>query len=95
MNPITAILALTGLTTLLAMSAEDAAGFKDLAARAESGDTSAQVALAIHYRDGKAVATPGLQLITADDLKNFWRSDHYGTLSKGVLSRPAFVIAKP
>jgi TPR repeat protein len=39
-----------------------------------------------------AVATPGLQLITADDLKNFWRSDHYGTLSKGVLSRPAFVI---
>jgi hypothetical protein len=42
-----------------------------------------------------AVATPGLQLITADDLKNFWRSDHYGNLSKGVLSRPAFVIDKP
>ena len=40
-----------------------------------------------------AVATPGLQLITAPDLKNFWRSDHYGALSKGVLSRPAFVIA--
>jgi len=39
-----------------------------------------------------AVATPGLQLITADDLKNFWRSDHYGALSKGILSRPAFVI---
>ena len=39
-----------------------------------------------------AVATPGLQLITTDDLKNFWRSDHYGALSKGVLSRPAFVI---
>ena len=39
-----------------------------------------------------AVATPGLQLITADDLKNFWRSDHYGALSKGVLSRPAFII---
>ena len=39
-----------------------------------------------------AVATPGLQLITAEDLKNFWRSDHYGELSKGVLSRPAFVI---
>lgn len=39
-----------------------------------------------------AVATPGLQLITAADLKNFWRSDHYGALSKGVLSRPAFVI---
>ena len=42
-----------------------------------------------------AVATPGLQLITATDLKDFWRSDHYGTLSKGVLSRPAFVIDKP
>lgn len=42
-----------------------------------------------------AVATPGLQLITAADLKNFWRSDHYGALSKGVLSRPAFVIDKP
>ena len=42
-----------------------------------------------------AVATPGLQLITAADLKDFWRSDHYGALSKGVLSRPAFVIANP
>lgn len=39
-----------------------------------------------------AVASPGLQLITAADLKDFWRSDHYGKLSKGVLSRPAFVI---
>ena len=42
-----------------------------------------------------AVATPGLQLITAADLKDFWRSDHYGALSKGVLSRPAFVIENP
>ncbi len=42
-----------------------------------------------------AVATPGLQLITAADLKDFWRSDHYGALSKGVLSRPAFVMARP
>jgi hypothetical protein len=39
-----------------------------------------------------AVATPGIQLITAADLKDFWRSDHYGALSKGVLSRPAFVM---
>lgn len=39
-----------------------------------------------------AVATPGLQLITAADLKHFWRSDHYGAISKGVLSRPAFVM---
>jgi TPR repeat protein len=42
-----------------------------------------------------AVATPGLQLITAAALKDFWRSDHYGALSKGVLSRPAFVIDRP
>lgn len=42
-----------------------------------------------------AVGTPGLQLITAADLKDFWRSDHYGALSKGVLSRPAFVIDTP
>ena len=39
-----------------------------------------------------AVATPGLQLITAADLKNFWRSDYYGARAKAVLSRPAFVI---
>jgi hypothetical protein len=42
-----------------------------------------------------AVATPGLQLITAENLKRYWRSDHYGELSKGVLSRPAIVIDKP
>ncbi len=42
-----------------------------------------------------AVATPGLQLITAADLKDFWRSDHYGALSKKVLSRPAFIIQQP
>ena len=41
-----------------------------------------------------AVATPGLQLITAADLKNFWRSDYYGSRANAVLSRPAFVIEK-
>lgn len=39
-----------------------------------------------------AVVTPGLQLITAADLKNFWRSDYYGSKANAVLSRPAFVI---
>lgn len=39
-----------------------------------------------------AVASPGLQLITAADLKDFWRSDYYGARAKAVLSRPAFVI---
>ena len=39
-----------------------------------------------------AIATPGLQLITAKDLKHYWRSDHYGKLSKNVLSRPAIVL---
>lgn len=42
-----------------------------------------------------AVATPGLQLITAADLKDFWRSDYYGSRAKAVLSRPAFVIEQP
>jgi TPR repeat protein len=42
-----------------------------------------------------AVASPGLQLITAADLKDFWRSDYYGSRAKGVLSRPAFVIENP
>jgi uncharacterized protein len=41
-----------------------------------------------------AVATPGLQLITAADLKDFWRSDYYGSRANAVLSRPAFVIEK-
>ncbi len=39
-----------------------------------------------------AIATPGLQLITAEHLKHFWRSDHYSRLSNEVLSRPAIVI---
>lgn len=42
-----------------------------------------------------AVGTPGLQLIAAENLKDFWRSDHYGALSQGVLSRPAFIIDAP
>jgi TPR repeat protein len=42
-----------------------------------------------------AIATPGLQFITAVDLKHFWRSDHYGGLSNNVLSRPAIVIDTP
>lgn len=42
-----------------------------------------------------AIATPGLQLITAEHLKHFWRSDHYSELSNDVLSRPAIVIGTP
>jgi len=30
--------------------------------------------------------------MTAGDLKRHWRSDHYGAISHGVLSRPAIVI---
>ena len=33
--------------------------------------------------------------LAAASFKNFWRSDHYGELSQGVLSRPAFVIENP
>ena len=39
-----------------------------------------------------AIATPGLQLIAAKDLKHYWRSDHYGEFSKNVLSRPIIAI---
>lgn len=39
-----------------------------------------------------ALPTPGLQLTTAADLARDWRSDHYGAISKNVLSRPAIVI---
>lgn len=46
-------------------------------------------------RNAETYMETGLRLITADDLKDFWRSDHYGALSKGVLSRPAFVIENP
>ena len=42
-----------------------------------------------------AVATPGLQPMTAGDLKRYWRSDHYSALSNEVLSRPAIIIDKP
>ncbi|MEP6670945.1 MAG: C39 family peptidase [Chthoniobacter sp.] len=42
-----------------------------------------------------AIATPGLHLMTAADLKRYWRSDGYSAESKGVLSRPAIVIANP
>lgn len=42
-----------------------------------------------------AVATPGLQLITTADLKNFWRSDHDEALSQGVPLHPAFIIERP
>ncbi len=42
-----------------------------------------------------AIATPGLQFITAADLKHFWRSDDYGELSNNVLSCPAIVIENP
>lgn len=42
-----------------------------------------------------AIPTPGLQLISAADLKHYWRSDHYGELSHNVLSRPAIVISRP
>ncbi|MFO1491707.1 MAG: C39 family peptidase [Kiritimatiellia bacterium] len=39
-----------------------------------------------------AIASPGLQLMTADDLKRYWRSDHYGKISNNILSRPAIVM---
>jgi TPR repeat protein len=40
-----------------------------------------------------AIATPGLQLLTAKDLNRYWRSDHYGRISNNILSRPAIFSA--
>lgn len=42
-----------------------------------------------------AIATPGLELMTAQDLKRYWRSDGYSHLSGGVLARPAIIINAP
>jgi TPR repeat protein len=39
-----------------------------------------------------AIATPGLHLMTAADLSQYWRSDGYSDSSGGVLSRPAIVL---
>ena len=39
-----------------------------------------------------AIASPGLELITAADLSRFWKSDSYGAIAHGKLSRPAIVI---
>jgi hypothetical protein len=52
----------------------------------------ATAGLALSRASLTAAESPGLQLITAADLKNFWRSDYYGAKANAVLSRPAFVI---
>ncbi|QEL20774.1 C39 family peptidase [Limnoglobus roseus] len=41
-----------------------------------------------------ALATPGLQLMSAKDLQRYWRSDHYGAVAKNVLARPAIVLGR-
>ena len=98
------------LANIAAVAEPESPPVEELIEKATRGDTDAQISLAIHYRDGKGVAkdnaeamrwahlaadTPGLQIITAADMNNFWRSDHRGELSKGVLSRPAFVVDVP
>lgn len=40
-----------------------------------------------------AIATPGLQLISATDLGHYWRSDHYSHKAQGVLARPVISLA--
>lgn len=42
-----------------------------------------------------AIASPGLALITAADLKRYWRSNYYGAVAKGVMARPAIVLDQP
>lgn len=41
-----------------------------------------------HILCNPAVATPGLQLITAEDLKNFWRSDTAASSPKACFHAP-------
>ena len=74
---------------------------RDMISRVEGGESIPTLTLAgylaaenLYVLCKPAVATPGLQLITAADLNNFWRSDHYGELSKGVLYSPDFVIVQ-
>ncbi len=41
-----------------------------------------------------AIASPGLNLITREDLERYWRSDGYSHLAKKVMSRPLLVKVK-
>ena len=56
MNPNITFLTLIGILTMHTLSAQDAVDLKALTARAEGGDTGAQVELAVRYRDGRGVA---------------------------------------
>ncbi|HEX8914452.1 MAG TPA: hypothetical protein VF796_19040 [Humisphaera sp.] len=73
--------------------------FKYVGPRYPNGEAGHTLALVGYLADedlyvlcNPALPTPGLQLITAADLKHYWRSDHYGRVSNNVLSRPAIVI---
>jgi hypothetical protein len=39
-----------------------------------------------------AIATPGLELMAAEDLKHYWQSNSYGSMAHGIMSRPAIAI---
>jgi hypothetical protein len=75
--------------------------FKYLGPQYPNGEAGHTLLLAGYLADedlyvlcNPAIATPGLQLISAADLKRYWRSDHYGRVSNNVLSRPAIVGAR-
>jgi len=74
--------------------------FKYVGAQYPGGEAGHTLTIAGYIADenlyilcNPAIATPGLQLISAADLKHYWRSDHYSELSHNVLSRPAIVVA--
>ena len=76
--------------------------FKYLGPQYPNGEAGHTLLLAGYLADenlyvlcNPALPTPGLQLITAADLKHYWRSDHYGRISNNVLSRPALVGTRP
>ena len=72
--------------------------FKYIGPQYPNGEAGHTLVIAGYIADEKlyilcnpAISTPGLQLISAADLKHYWRSDHYGELSHNVLSRPAII----
>jgi TPR repeat protein len=46
----------------------------------------------LYILSNPAIATPGLNFITAADLEKFWRSNYYSHLANKVMSRPAIAI---
>lgn len=74
--------------------------FKYIGPQYPNGEAGHTLLIAGYMTDGDlwilcnpAIPSPGLQIMSGADLKRYWRSDHYGRSSNGVLSRPAIAIS--